>query len=228
MAPVSFTEEAMKVYIGPYDHWFRPYTWLKRAVQRWYGVYNARNEEEYDKQEQIDSWVFKRFYYLNRLENWINHCRPRKVKIRIDAYDTWGMDDTLALVVLPMLKQLKETKHGSPHVEDEDVPDELKSVNAAPMTAEQQNMGYPDDNTHKRWDWVMNEMIWAFEQMVDPNAEDKFHYDLDPAKPRTELGLSFQDAMRRGGYDRDGHMEWQSRKSRGLLLFGKYFEGLWD
>ena len=40
------------------------------------------------------------------------------------------MDHTLAMIIVPMLKQLKETKHGAPFVDDEDVPEELKSTSA--------------------------------------------------------------------------------------------------
>ncbi len=42
------------------------------------------------------------------------------------------MDYTLSHIVVPMLKQLKETKHGAPFVDDEDVPEELKSTSAPP------------------------------------------------------------------------------------------------
>ena len=50
----------------------------------------------------------------------------QKVSVRIDNFDTWGMDHTLAYIILPMLKQLKETKQGSPYVYPEDVPTELR------------------------------------------------------------------------------------------------------
>jgi hypothetical protein len=40
------------------------------------------------------------------------------------------MDHTLSHIVLPMLKQLKKDKHGSPLVDDEDVPEELRSTSA--------------------------------------------------------------------------------------------------
>jgi len=39
--------------------------------------------------------------------------------ILLDPYDTWNMDHTLALIIVPMLKQLKATKHGAPCVDDE-------------------------------------------------------------------------------------------------------------
>ena len=34
----------------------------------------------------------------------------QQVSVRIDPWDTWSMDDTLAQIILPMLKQLKNTQ----------------------------------------------------------------------------------------------------------------------
>ena len=44
-----------------------------------------------------------------------NGNKSRKVKIKIDRHDTYSMDHTLALIILPMLVQLRNTKHGIPH-----------------------------------------------------------------------------------------------------------------
>ena len=158
----------------------------------------------------------------------VDSLYTRKVRVRVDSYDTWGVDSTLAPIILPLLRQLKTTKHGSPLVDDADVPDDLKSTSAEPLTDEQVNMGYTDNNWHKRWDWVMNEMIWAFEQLNDENAESQFHSDIDPTKPSDAPDISFEESMRRRAFDQDGYTAWQQRKTRGLTLFGKYFEGLWD
>ena len=46
----------------------------------------------------------------------------RNIKVHIDPYDTWNMDSTLSHIILPMLIQVRETKHGSPVIDDEDVP----------------------------------------------------------------------------------------------------------
>jgi hypothetical protein len=80
----------------------------------------------------------------------------RKISIKLDKYDTWNMDNTLSLIILPMLKQLKETKHGSSFVDNIDAPEHLK---APPK----ENDRDTDEFFHARWDWVMDEMIWAFE-----------------------------------------------------------------
>lgn len=216
----------MKIYIGPYHHWFAPYRWMKKLLRWWYGVNERRvNLDDYDRVNDI---ARRRFKWLRAIEDWVDSRYPRKIQIRVDYYDTWNMDDTLGKIVLPMLKQLKETKHGSALVDDDDVPDELKSTNAEPLTDAQIKMGYCDNNTHKRWEWVLNEMIWAFEQIVDNDSESQFHSDIDPAKPRHETGISFKESLARGKFDYEAYKVWQNRKTRGLTLFGKYFEGLWD
>ncbi len=85
----------------------------------------------------------------------------QKVSVRIDNYDTWSMDHTLAYIILPMLKQLKETKQGGPYVYPEDVPTELRPTKKE-LTAYTKN-GETDSKFFERWDWVMDEMIFAFE-----------------------------------------------------------------
>ena len=57
-----------------------------------------------------------------------NPSRKNKAEtIDIHNYDTWNMDITLAYIIVPMLKQLKEVKHGAPFVDNEDVSDELRT-----------------------------------------------------------------------------------------------------
>ena len=36
----------------------------------------------------------------------------RQVEIQIDHYDSWNADHTIAMIAVPLLKQLQETKHG--------------------------------------------------------------------------------------------------------------------
>ena len=50
----------------------------------------------------------------------------QKTKIKINSWDTWSMDYTLAHIILPMLKQLKKTHHGAPYVDNTDVPKKLR------------------------------------------------------------------------------------------------------
>jgi len=148
----------MYIKIGPYTKWWGPYQ-IADLLQ-----YVGVSE---DRCYKIGEWLSET--WLMDFCNWIESKKKRTVKVRIDKYDTWSMDHTLALIVLPMLKQLQATKHGSPHVDDSDVPEELRASNAPPVDP---NSGDIDELWHKRWDWILSEMIWAFEHLVDDNIYD--------------------------------------------------------
>ncbi|NDH59092.1 MAG: hypothetical protein EBX60_12780, partial [Betaproteobacteria bacterium] len=158
-----------------------------------------------------ETWFYK-------LCNWIDKRRSRHIYVRIDKWDTWSMDHTLAHIILPMLKQLNATKHGAPQVDDSDVPDELKSTNAEPKQDE-----YDVDGNHfKRWDWILGEMIWTFEQQVKDDDTDEFY--IHP----TERFSSLQKMIENIKVDREGLDKHQARKANGFRLFGKYYQALWD
>lgn len=200
----------MKVYIGPYSHWFRPGQWYKEWVLWWYGFGRSVDYKKIDiaAMDKVTEAIYDDWFYvkLMRIESWVDNRVERKVRVKIHNYDVWSMDDTLSHIILPMLKLLKEKKQGYPMVDDDDVPEELRSTAATQLTEEQLNSGWPDDNGLPRWNWVMDEMIWAFEQMA-PEADDQFFV---------------------AGYDHENHTKWQERKTRGFALFGKYFQALWD
>jgi len=103
-------------------------------------------------------------------QKFLDFVHPEIKYVKIDRWDTWSMDHTLADIILPMLKQLQAIKHGGPFVADEDVPDELKSTSAPPK----ENEWDTDDNHFKRWDWILDEMIFAFECKTDDSWQDKF------------------------------------------------------
>lgn len=169
----------------------------------------------------------------------------RKVEVCIHDYDTWSMDHTLSLIALPMLKQLKETKHGAPYVDLEDVPPQLH-----PKT----KIGdYQTDDTHfERWDYVMDEMIFAFESQNN-DWEDQFHHTSDEVSEEDDAGFEFVGVgnaqlllfpdengdteeyayyeMKRPYPDRtdwEGYKAYAERIRNGFRLFGKYYQSLWD
>lgn len=129
--------------------------------------------------------------------------------VNIDPWDTWSLDTTLAQIIAPALQQLKEKQHGSPHVDDEDVPEHLRSSNAPPTKFE----GDTDALWHERWEWVLNEMIFAFNAIKDGEYDQPFytkkedgHFDIDM----------------------EGLRVLEDRITNGTRLFGKYYRGLWD
>lgn len=230
----------MKVYLGPYKNWFGPHQ-LAELLCFW--VKDVKFEDEFHTYYDKPEWVFKfgewlaygkwrgvkeiypdnKSIFKNREEKetllykfllWIESKRKRAVYVKIDRYDTWSMDHTLALIVLPMLKQLRDTKHGSQTVDMEDVPEYMRTTSTEEYEDQLTFDFYREDESkhkydvHDRWDWVLNEMIWAFEQISDDEKENRF-YDGD-------------------SWDMKSYMEFCDRKRRGFTLFGKYFQGLWD
>lgn len=229
----------MKVYIGPYDHWFRPARWFKEWVMWWYGFSDKQHwhiiqrlkYKPHEEMDKITKWLRHLWLYnkLLDLENWINNKVDRKVQIRIDNYDVWNLGDTLAMIALPMLYEFKKQGiQGAPHVDDEDVPEYLRSTAAPPLTEEEKNWGTVDKLWHQRWEWVVNEMIWALEQVNDPESESQFHRDADPEKPSDDPGISFQESLDRSKFDSEGYNKFYKRKHNGLCLLGKYLEALWN
>lgn len=88
---------------------------------------------------------------------------PRKISVQIDDFDVWNLDNTLALIIHPALLKLKSTSHGAPHVADEDVPKKLRAT-------KKKNPWETDSNHFKRWDYVLDEMIHAFEASINDDA----------------------------------------------------------
>ena len=222
----------MRVYIGPYRNWFGPHQlaeklcfWAKKdivdeygmrdypeyvfklgeflAYGKWRGINDIPNDAKnlFINKDQ-PTWLY---LFLERIET----IKKRKVKIQIDKWDTWSMDHTLALITLPLLKQLKETKHGSAQVDMDDVPPEMRMTSTEDWDDQLVFDFYNDPelskqniqcDIHDRWNWVMDEMIFAFEFIVDEDNRYSNKFD----------------------------QEVEDRVANGLRLFGKYYRGLWD
>lgn len=249
----------MKVKIGPYERWFGPYQlaealcfWAKPVKDEWgiedkpdwvhkFGEWLAHGSiaPEPTKGNPVSLWRDDRpETLLYKFLTWLHSKKKRRIEVRIDNYDTWSMDDTLAYIVLPMLEQLQKTKHGAPFVDDKDVPKELRSTSAPPLSKEDKDVGATDDNHFKRWDWVLDEMIFAFKSKIDEDWTQQFHsgthdwyseastFDEASGKPLLfELKRGPNDTAK---IDMKGMRAYQKRISNGFRLFGKYYENLWD
>lgn len=179
----------MRVFIGPYRRrWYSHihYDYMNKKYNRDWTDSTTRFEHLLEKYENFLDWI-----YNNTINRIFDLFREQKIKVRIDEYDVWSMDDTLAHIISPMLNKLKEHKHGSAYIDNEDVPPELQH----PVTDDPDH----DSLIEKRWNYVLGEMIWAFER----KAKCDYSYDHD-------------------------YQQRQKRMTNGFRLFGKYYEALWD
>jgi hypothetical protein len=246
----------MRVHIGPYKDWLGPYQlaekimfWVPkekdeygfphtaervRRFGEWLAHGSIRPERELGEEtdafsdDRKETWIYK-------LLQWIDRKKKREIKVHIDRWDTWSMDSTLGHIIRPMLRQLKATKHGSPFVDDEDVPEHLRSTTAPELSQEKKDTGHVDGNHHARWDWVLDEMIFAFDSLDGgPNQdwEDQFttgEYDFRFKKIK-EDGTSqmVHGPNHTAKTDWDARRAYAERVANGFRLFGKYYQSLWD
>lgn len=245
----------MRVFLSkPRNHWISPYTMLDYVFfwtewskcSRWTltqsledsnRVMRGEKSQWVEHPEWVERWS-DRLAPVSRAIQWVlDRVHPRVEYVKIDRWDTWSMDHTLASIVLPMLRQLKRDKHGAPLVDDEDVPEHLRSTAAPPKENE-----YDTDGNHfLRWDWVMDEMIFAFEKKNEDDWQSEFHsgeidmlwIPVDKDGNEVPKGDHKYYEMKRGPndtshWDSEGMEAVQKRISNGFRLFGKYYEGLWD
>ena len=190
----------MKVKIGNYPNRLmcRIYT---RYMDKKYGYVDWPKE-----QTRFENFLEKLEDVIQSVYNLINvpllDKREQKVKAHIDPWDTWSMDYTLASIILPMLYQLKETKHGAPFVDNKDVPEELHMPDGWYEEKYSRN-GETDPHFFDRWDWVLDEMIYAFDSKA--NKDDVF------------MRCNVNEQVKE-----------QERITNGFRLFGKYYQSLWN
>jgi hypothetical protein len=170
-------------------------------------------------------------FICESLHQFRNAIHPRIEYVKIDPYDVWSMDHTLALIVLPMLRELKRQKHGSPYTDDNDVPEHLRSTNAT--KEEEYDV---DSNHHARWEWILDEMIFAFETKLDDDWEDQFktgeaeyiHVESDRLFEGEKTYTMEQGPNHTLETDWDGIQQYELRMRNGFRLFGTYYSALWD
>lgn len=244
----------MRARIGPYVNYIGPYQ-IADKVFFWVDKYPELREDkgkDYEKRwdyrahEWLGEFLAHGFHketpeqkrklignrhetWFYKLLQWIHSKQKRVIKIKTDPWDHWSADHTISLLVLPILKDLREHKHGAGYIDDVDVPEHLRSTAAPPKENEYDT----DDNHFARFDWVLDEIIWAHEQIVDDNWEEQYtsgecDWELKPCDDRPNLSTMVKGPKHTYKIDMEGRKKHQERIDNGLRLFGKYYQTLWD
>lgn len=163
----------------------------------------------------IDTWFEETMPFVNGLFTWFYDKRKRRIKVKIDDYDTWNLDYTLALIILPALKAYKNNH-------DSSYPGDLKS--------------------HEEWEAVLDKMIWSFENIATDYEEDEFYTEVigkiyfpEPKRDQKPYDknhwwthFGFNRSFSHMRFDSEGYTKHREKVQEGLNLFGKYFRNLWD
>lgn len=231
----------MKVYIGGYpDNWWRctiHYNYMNKKYNYDWKDSTTLFEKHLEKCEDAIQWFY------NKTVNRVLSRRKRKIKVRIDDTDVWSMDNTLAYIILPMLKKLKTSKHGSPFVDQTDLPEHLRLSEREDkvfhegyynkeLNASEEEIETVSEKFHSQWVWVLDQMIWSFEQQVDEDDNEYKHY-YDPYAPgeiveEDDLLFSKEWRIKMGKFNNEKYKAYQERKQLGFTFFGKYYQALWD
>ena len=103
----------MKVYIGKYKSWL-----TTRRFEDWM-------EDKLNVPEKISDAIGNFFQPLIHF-CW-NKWQPERIEyVKVDRYDAWNANNTLALIIYPVLVELRKQTHGAPHTDYEDAPEHLR------------------------------------------------------------------------------------------------------
>lgn len=186
----------MRVYIGPYVPYYSVYT----LAYKLFFFLSA------DRREAIGEWA--KDSIIEDFLDWLYTKRKRTIKVHIDNYDTWNADQTLAIVIVSVLKDIRkglDVTGGFPIIEDADVPDNLKMPEGvSPFEADELLL-------LSRYSYVLDRMIEGFEITADT---DKFWLGVPPDEEETAIDKFMEDQ--------------ESKQKEALRLFAKYFRHLWN
>lgn len=200
----------MKVNIGNYVNNFNSDILEKHLVKKYgFGKYVIMSSKDFDNTdvffEKLDN-VLQAIYDLTI--NKLLEYKKRKIEVKIHDYDIYNADTTLAYVIVPVLKKLKENKHGAPFVDKDDVPENLRPTDEE--LRELKKYGTTDSKYFERWDYVLDSMIWSFDQIIKENNGES---DL---------------FIKNDSFDFESYQKHNEKVDYGLKMFGKYYRALWD
>lgn len=208
---------------------------LKKPIS-WFGSYDfakllTKNEDRQDKiANSIPETPFNK---LHKFRQWLN-----RDKIRIDKWDTWSMDYTLAPIIIPLLKQLKESKHGIPidfvHQLDKQF---WSGVEQEQLELFPETIDVYENESVRQWNMCLDHMIWSFEQLVRDGEGDAYWepywVDMKPEEIADEMKNSTIPEMFGGEkvykkIHNEMYELYNNQVQEGFELFGKHFRSLWD
>jgi hypothetical protein len=162
----------------------------------------------------------------------------RKIDVKVERWDTYSMDHTAALIILPLLLQLKQSKMGVPNEFVDRFGGDSDNNYCFDFLKDDEN--YVFDQGCKKWDEILEKIIWSFQQLVDDSYDSKYYHGemrigwkpIEIPNPTTgTLTKAYEmvdENPNEHWYDHVGHMLHEDRIQEGLELFGKYFRALWD
>ena len=164
----------------------------------------------------------------------------RRIDVEIERFDTFSLDHSLSYIILPALIQLRNSKMG--------IPAEFADVGGNDYTNQASFDFYEETHNEafdigcKRWEEVLDKMIWSFQQIMFDDWESQYYhgapeYDWVKSDTTYQNPVTGKDEETFQMIDKNPEEHWtdfegmrlhEQRIQEGLELFGKYYRHLWD
>lgn len=163
---------------------------------------------------------------LNAFCEWLDTKRKRKVKAKIEPYDVWNADSTMAYVIYHILvKFQEENKCSYAVVKDEDIPEFIEVFNRDFFLSN-------EEFERAKWGYVIDECIWTFEQLLpETDWEAKYHsgnINFSIMSSDDDKNVLVKGPNDTHIFDDEGYLKHSKKIQNGLILFAKHFQNFWD
>jgi len=154
-----------------------------------------------------------------RMENFPRNRKGRqKVEVYIDPWDTLDVSVTLANIILPTLVQLKEQEVCPMIMYEVDCP--------------RDEQGNPTDEAdyeaNIKWNLILDKMIWAFEQVLNPDVRGVRITGKDERHPEDEKKFNTLSWEIHSVGNVQTRLLNHPEIQEGFELFGKYYWSLME
>ena len=171
-------------------------------------------------------WIIRRT--LGQLP-WVGyHFCDIKYDIKLKKNDVavWSADYTLSKIIVPMMEQLRDVKHGYPScIDQNDIPVELRNKEYEEWEGGEDKEvtdAYNWDLGMKQWEWILNEIIWAHTELASDEEGEMQFYNFNDS-PTDDILYDINNIE----VDEEGLKLYNERIENALRLFGKYYRALW-
>jgi len=145
--------------------------------------------------------------------------KPRIEKVAVHPWDTYSADNTLALVIHPVLVAFKEDVKEKGAVPS----DFLDPVDVSAMTEEEAQALHEKmyNEALLKWEGIIDQMIWSFGEVKGDYAGEESFFKIK------DTDADVMDLESRYDIDNNGLNDYYEKIDEGLKLFARYYRSLW-